>query len=622
VSGGNTPRLRRVAAVTVIAVVCAAPAAADEPVPPIAPGIGTDLGPDVSTDLGADGDDDASSRAGGSQPPAAESQPDLETLVHPGRRLRYGSAREAGLVPGQLRRVPGGLRAFLQPSPTYPMYPGGVVLAARHGVIAAHTAAGTAVKYSDDSTELPPEQQVPARKQTIYDLASVSKTFTSIAVMQLVEDDRVDLDEPVATYLPAFAQNGKGDVTVRNLLTHTGGLPDWRPLYKLYDTPEERFAAVLAAEPQSPPGTEYVYSDFGMITLGLLVEEVTGKGLDEVVEQEITGPLGMDDTMYNPPRSLRDRIAATEFQSHVRRGMVHGNVHDENAWSLGGVSGHAGLFSTAHDMAVLAQTLLNGGSYGRTQILQPDTVRQMLHNENQEFPEDSHGLGLELDQRWYMDAMSTPGTFGHTGFTGTSMVVDPESDSFVLLLTNRVHPNRDWSTSNNGARRAVARGLARAVPVRPKEGREAWYSGIGDSRTPTLTLPLRLDEPGRTKVEFSFWYDTEAGSDIVTLEASPDGGETWRPVPFRLRSDSGTRETDGKVSGYSGRRWFDAAATRRGPGSLLLRWRYHSDDVEQGRGVYVDTIRVTGPDGTVLFDDSRRRAKERLDADGWEPSRD
>jgi CubicO group peptidase (beta-lactamase class C family) len=614
VSGFNTTRLRRVAAVTAIALLCAAPASAEEPIaPPIAPGIGTGLGGDGN---------EPPQQASEAQPEAdSESQPDLETLVHPGRRLRYGSAREARLVPGQLRRVPGALRAFLQPSPTYPMYPGGVVLAARHGVIASHTAAGKAVKYSDDSTELPPERQVPARKGTIYDLASVTKTFTSIAVMQLVEDDLVDLDEPVATYLPAFAENGKGDVTVRNLLTHTGGLPDWRPLYSLYDTPEERFAAVLASEPQSPPGTEYVYSDFGLITLGLLVEEVTGKGLDEVVAQEITGPLGMDDTMYNPPRSLRDRIAATEFQSHVRRGMLRGKVHDENAWSLGGVSGHAGLFSTAHDMAVLAQTLLNGGSYGRTQIMQPDTVRQMLHNENQAFPDDSHGLGFELDQRWYMDAMSTPGTFGHTGFTGTSMVVDPESDSFVLLLTNRVHPNREWSTSNNGARRAVARGLARAVPVRPQEGREAWYSGIGDSRTPTLTLPVRLDEPGRAKVEFSFWYDTEAGNDIVTFEASPDGGETWRPVPFRLRSDSGTRETDGTVSGFSGRRWFDAAATRSGPGSLLLRWRYDSDDVEQGRGVYVDAIRVTGPDGKVLFDDSRPNAKDRLDAEGWEPSR-
>ena len=254
--------------------------------------------------------------------------------------------------------------------------------------------------------------------------------------------------------------------------------------------------------------------------------------------------------------------------------MLRGEVHDENAWSLGGVAGHAGLFSTAHDLAVLAQTLLNGGRYGDIRILRADTVRAMLTNENTEFSGDAHGLGFELDQRWYMDALSSPVTFGHTGFTGTSLVVDAMSDSFVVLLTNRVHPTRDWG-SINAARRAVAQDLARAVPVLPVHGPDAWYSGLGDDRTATLTLPVAPGQTGEATVDFDLWYDTEEGSDILTLETSTDGGETWQPVPFSLG--------------------------RGGP--RLLRWRYYrTDALYQGRGVYVDQVAVRGPAGERLDD--------------------
>ncbi len=179
-----------------------------------------------------------------------------------------------------------------------------------------------------------------------------------------------------------------------------------------------------------------------------------------MIAHDITRPLRMTDTMFNPPPRLVDRIAATEAQPWAGRPMIRGEVHDENAWSLGGVAGHAGLFSTAHDLAVLARTLLNGGRYGHARILEADTVRAMLVNENTEFPGDSHGLGFELDQRWYMDGLSTPVTFGHTGFTGTSVVIDPLSDSFVVLLTNRVHPTRDWGSNNP----VPARGRARPGP--------------------------------------------------------------------------------------------------------------------------------------------------------------
>jgi hypothetical protein len=379
---------------------------------------------------------------------------------------------------------------------------------------------------------------------------------------------------------------------------------------------EERLAAVLAVQPTAAPGGRYLYSDLDMITLGLLVEAVTGRPLDAVIADRITRPLRMRDTMFNPPASLRDRIAATEAEPWAGRPMLRGDVHDENAWSLGGVAGHAGLFSTAHDLAVLAQALLNGGRYGDARILRADTVRAMLTNENTEFPGDSHGLGFELDQRWYMDALSSPVSFGHTGFTGTSLVVDPMSDAFVVLLTNRVHPTRDWG-SNNAARRAVAQDLARAVPVRPAQGQDAWYSGLGDDRTATLTLPVAPAPTGEATVGFDLWYDTEEGSDVLTFETSTDGGETWQPVPFSLGRGTGASATDGTVSGFGGRVWQHATAVLPAPaGPRLLRWRYRTDALYQGRGVYVDQVAVRGPAGERLHDPGT------LHADGWTRSRD
>ncbi|MFC7492760.1 MULTISPECIES: serine hydrolase [unclassified Nocardioides] len=542
---------------------------------------------------------------------AADVEVSPEDLRFHQHHLRYGSPRQADLLAEPIRQMSGDLRSFLDPSPDHPMYAGGVVLASRHGVIAVHDAAGKAVRYADPATELPAAQQVPVRRDTIFDLASVTKTFTTIAVLQQVEAGRIGLDEPVATYLPAFAARGKDDVTIRYLLTHTGGLPAWVPLYSRYPTVEERLAAVLDVAPTAEPGAAYVYSDLGLITLGLVVEAVTGQPLDAVIATGITRPLRMRDTMFNPPPHLVDRIAATEAQPWAGRPMIRGEVHDENAWSLGGVAGHAGLFSTAHDLGILARTLLNGGRYGRARILDDDTVRAMLVNENAAFPGDSHGLGFELDQRWYMDGLSTPVTFGHTGFTGTSVVIDPLSDSFVVLLTNRVHPTRDWG-GNNPARRAVARDLARALAVRPLEGRRAWFSGVGDARTPVLSAPVTSGG----LLSFGLWYDTEADSDVLTLEASTDGGASWSPVPFSLQSGAESVETDGSVSGFGGRRWHHAAAALPAAdgssGVVLVRWRYANDALYQGRGVYVDRVRVDD----ARIDDSL------FTADGWAPSPD
>jgi len=199
-------------------------------------------------------------------------------------------------------------------------------------------------------------------------------------------------------------------------------------------------------------------------------------------------------------RITSHEVAATEFEADPPRGMVRGQVHDENSWSLGGVSGHAGVFSTAPDMAVLAQALINGGTYGGHRILSQASVQTMTTDYNAAFPGHAHGLGFELDQSWFMDALSSPTTAGHTGYTGTSIVIDFRSGSFAILLSNRVHPSRNWGSSNP-ARCAAAQGLALAMGLPPRQDPIGLASGTGDAATTTLTTgaleALQPDEGGQ-----------------------------------------------------------------------------------------------------------------------------
>ncbi len=390
-------------------------------------------------------------------------------FMPPNTVLRDRDPEDVGLDPAPIARAGELIEAHeTAPPGGTPMYAGAVGLVGHDGAVVGRHTSGYALRWKDATTELPRDQWVPMREDTVFDLASVSKLFTSLVTVQLIEDGTVDLEAPVATYLPEFAANGKEAVTVRHLLTHTSGFTSWLPLYSRYTDEASRIKAVMDQPLSTPVGTDYLYSDLNLITLGVMVERLTGQGLDEVVREKVTEPLGMDDTGYNP--TDRTRTAATEYQSTPARGMVWGEVHDENAWSLGGVAGHAGVFSTADDLAVLAQALLNGGSYGKHRILAATSVGLLVTNFNQAFPGDSHGLGFELDQRWYMDALAGPRTAGHTGYTGTSFVIDFASRSFAILLTNRVHPSRSWG-SNNLARREWARGLAhgdadRAAPRR------------------------------------------------------------------------------------------------------------------------------------------------------------
>lgn len=549
-----------------------------------------------------------------------------------GTVLRYGSAAEAGLVAERLEAVVAEAGRFLGPSPTHPWYAGAVLLAGRGGTVALHRAVGHAVRYEGyDGTagrgvELPPERRVPMREDTVFDLASLTKLFTSVLAVRSVERGELGLEERVAARLAAFGRGGKGAVTVRQLLTHTSGLRAWLPLYG-EATRAGRLGLLWDDVPVDPPGTAYRYSDLNLIVLQLLLEEATGRPLDALLRERVTGPLGLRRTRFAPPGWWRPWIAATEDArppwSGLDRGMVRGEVHDENAYAFGGVAGHAGVFSCARDLAVLARALLNGGGYGRARILRPESVELLFTDFNGAFPGDAHGLGFELGRRWYMGAMTTPYTAGHTGFTGTSLVLDRHGDLFLVLLGNSVHPVRTWR-SGSAPRVAVADRLARAVPVRPVHGRAAWCAGgAGDAVAGTLTLPVGGEGAGGAGLlSCALWWDTVPGEERLVLDAG-DGAGAWRAVPFTtVRGGGGGRQehAEGVVSGWSGRVWHRVEAVLP-PGARLVRWRYGAEGRYRGRGVYVDGLRILDG-GEVLFDEARPGDAGRIAAEGWATSED
>ncbi|HEX5400821.1 MAG TPA: serine hydrolase [Pseudonocardiaceae bacterium] len=525
----------------------------------------------------------------------------------PSTVLRHGTPEQVGLDPLPIRSALTQLDGWTENDPAtgHPLYSGQVTLLAQDGVIVARQAAGHALRYADQQGDpLPATERIPMRTNTIFDLASLSKLFTCIAAMQQVQAGTLDVTATVAGHLPDFASGGKGAITVEQLMTHTSGLPaDPDPPLWQYADRTDQLKAILEVAPQFAPGSTYLYSDLNMLTLQLILEQLTGQPLDVLVRKGITEPLGMRDTMYNPPATLRHRIAAEEYEQGAgepRRGLVWGVVHDENAWALGGVAGHAGVFATVDDIAVLAQTILNGGTYAGRRILSEQSVTQMLTNYNQRFPSDSHGLGFELDQRWYMGRLDSARTAGHTGFTGTTFVIDPLSRSIALQFSNRVHPTRNWG-STNLARQVAAGGLADAMAVRGP----SWYSGIGNASTATLTTPVITTTGNALLISYDVFVDTEPEFDVVTLLVSADG-MAWTTVPVTA---TGTGAPTGVVNTLSGgsRAWWRVRAQRpASSGPLLLRWQYVTDGNFTGRGVNVADVRVTDATG-LLFDGDRHR---------------
>lgn len=339
------------------------------------------------------------------------------------------------------------------------VFPGGVVLVRHRDATVLHEAYGFAMTQEDAATLAP--RPIAAQRDTVYDLASLTKLFTATGVMRLVDEAKVLLDDPVATYLPEFATNGKAAVTVRHLLTHTAGLP-YERLWETAATPQGRMQRALALAPEALAGTAYVYHDTNFIVLGKLIEAVAGCSLDRAIAAHVLAPLGLDDTRYGPLDRAAAHVAPTEDESYVGRGMAWGETHDENAWSLGGVAGHAGLFSTARDLGLFGQTFLNGGIKDGVRLLASHTVAAMTRNQIGHLGNRGLGWQLGLDAAHYMGGLASPQTYGHTGFTGTSIVVDPRRDLVVVLLTNRVHPTRH-GPDVNPIRRAVADAALAAI---------------------------------------------------------------------------------------------------------------------------------------------------------------
>ena len=317
---------------------------------------------------------------------------------------------------------------------------------------------------------------------TRYDMASLTKVIaTTTAAMILEERGLLNIDRPVRDYLPEIAAPEKAGITVRHLLAHNGGFRSGAPLWREF----RGTSAFLQAMNERPlaynPGDSTVYSDWDLIMTGVIVERLAGKPLDVFLQENVWGPLGMRETGFNPlalgtmaadsdctsalrtDHPLLPQIAVTEMDTVYRRRMIHGLVHDENACALGGVAGHAGLFSSARDLAVFAQMMLNGGEYNGVRILRPTTIARWTARQGR----SSRGLGWDTPSpgssagRYF-----SPRSFGHTGFTGTSIWMDPERGVFVVLLTNRVHPTRA-NSRHEPLRRAIADEVQKAIVDAP-----------------------------------------------------------------------------------------------------------------------------------------------------------
>jgi uncharacterized protein YbbC (DUF1343 family)/CubicO group peptidase (beta-lactamase class C family) len=287
---------------------------------------------------------------------------------------------------------------------------------------------------------LRPEKR-PMTEDTIFDLASLTKVIaTSTAVMQLVEQGKLRLEDPVAKYWPEFKANGKARITVQELLTHYSGLRPDLDLKVKWSGYHTALKMIATEKPVFPAGTGFVYSDINFAILGDLVRRISGLRLDVYCAQHIFAPLGMKDTRFKPSPTQRERIAPTEYR---HKEMLRGEVHDPMAYRMGGVAGHAGLFSTADDLAIFAQMLLDGGSTRGVRILSPLTIEKMSMPQSPPNKTKLRGLGWDINAPFASNQDEIPpvGSYGHTGFTGTSMWIDPVTKTYVIVLTNRVHPD-------------------------------------------------------------------------------------------------------------------------------------------------------------------------------------
>ena len=333
--------------------------------------------------------------------------------------------------------------------------PGAVLFVGHNGKVVYRKAYG--------NRALDPRRE-PMTVDTIFDVASLTKVIaTTTAVMQLVEQGKIRLNDPLAKYLPEFAQNGKEDITIRQLLTHYSGLAPDLDLTTPWESKNTAYQLAFVEPPETTPGSGFIYSDINFIMLGALVEKISGEPLDVYTEKHIFAPLKMTHTRFLPPASWHPKIAPTQYDENNH--MLRGVVHDPTSRRMGGVAGHAGLFSTADDLAKFAQTLLNGGDG----ILSPLAVAKMTSPETPPSAPILRGFGWDIDSPFSSNRgdLLPVGSFGHTGFTGTSIWIDPTTKTYIILLTNSVHPRGKGNAI--GLRVKVATEIAAALPLTTDE---------------------------------------------------------------------------------------------------------------------------------------------------------
>ena len=313
-------------------------------------------------------------------------------------------------------------------------FPGGVLLVGYKGKVILQKPYGN-FTYDKKSSEM--------EVNTIFDLASVSKVLgTTTAAMMLYDEGKLKLNKRVCDYIPDFGNSGKEDITIKNLLLHNAGFPAWKPYYKMFKNRAEIINDILTTDLENEPGEVSKYSDLSMITLQLVIEKISGKSLDVFLNERLFSTLGLERTMYNPPAKLWGYCAPTEKDEYWRMTTLQGKVHDETAYLMGGVAGHAGLFASAQDAAKIMFMLINSGKVGSKEFIKSSTVKEWTSKQDKA---SSRGFGWDTKSNSGFSSAGdkfSENSFGHTGYTGTSVWADKEKNLFVILFTNRVYPNR------------------------------------------------------------------------------------------------------------------------------------------------------------------------------------
>lgn len=372
------------------------------------------------------------------------------TMPHSGLRLDYPES--AGLSTDSLMVLDEIMQTAIEDS----VFPGGTIAVVKDGVIAWNKGYG----YHDYNKTLA------VQESDIFDLASLTKVIaTTTAIMKLHDEGKLNLDDPVARYIPEFNTSEKNSITIRQLLLHTSGLPAFRIYVDRLHTRNEIIQAIRNEPLENKPGEEYVYSDLGFILLGEIVEQISGLTVDRYMQSNFYYPMGMYAAHFNPSRLggwMRRRIPPTEIDHIYGRDIVQGLAHDERAFFMDGIAGHAGLFASAQDLAAWAQMMLNKGTYKGREYLRPETIELFTgHTSNI----NHRGLGFDRKSDGFSTAGTLSGmqTFGHTGFTGTSIWIDPEARIAVILLTNRTFPYRSYGSEIRNVRPAVFDAVMRSI---------------------------------------------------------------------------------------------------------------------------------------------------------------